>query len=126
MLLGHVKHIAEHLESVSMFVLSSDYEGMPNALIEAMALGLPCVTTDCSGGGAKFLIKDGVNGLLVPVRDVEALANAIDRVLSNTEFAVKISKEAKKIIQRLSPNVIYDKWEECIKSIKKVNEDDIL
>lgn len=47
-------------------MLSSDFEGMPNALMEAIALGLPCISTDCDGGGAAFLIEDGVNGLLVP------------------------------------------------------------
>ena len=98
----------------AMFVLSSNLEGMPNALMEAMALGLPCVSTDCDGGGARFLIEDGVNGLLVPKNDVDAMAAAMDKVLSDPEMANRLGTEAHKICERLAPEKIYKEWEDYI------------
>ena len=83
---GTNKNIFNKLLKADIFVLSSDYEGMPNALIEAMAVGLPVISTDCKGGGASFLIKNEVNGLLVPIRDEEALVNAIERLINDENF----------------------------------------
>jgi putative nucleotidyltransferase with HDIG domain len=67
---------------------------MPNALMEAMALGLPCVSTDCGGGGAKFLIQNGENGILVPPNDENALTEAMIKVIADKEFAKKIGANA--------------------------------
>lgn len=114
MLPGYTTNIGDKIKDSSLFVLSSDFEGMPNALMEAMALGLPCVSTDCKGGGAKFLIDDGKNGLLTPIGDVDALAKAIDKMLSDREFAEHCGKEAHKICERLAPGKIYNEWEKFI------------
>ncbi len=108
---GFVKDIKSEISNAALFVLSSDFEGMPNALMEAMALGLPCVSTDCGGGGARALIKDEINGLLVPCNDVEALANAMEKLLRERDIAEKLGKEAQKICFDLSPSKIYDEWE---------------
>ena len=78
------------------FVLSSRYEGMPNALMEAMAIGLPCVSTDCPNGPAE-LIENEVNGLLVPVGDENALAYAILRYIEDKDFARMCGQNASKI-----------------------------
>ena len=67
------KDIHEEIIDYTMFVSSSDFEGMSNSMLEAMAIGLPCVCTDCPAGGARAVIKDGENGLLVPVNDTDAL-----------------------------------------------------
>ena len=107
----------------AMFVLSSNLEGMPNSLMEAMALGLPCVSTDCDGGGARFLIEDGVNGLLVPKNDVEAMAAAMDKLLSNSVLSNQLGVEAHKISERLAPEKIYRRWEEYIISIVENKND---
>ena len=107
---GYVDDVKERLSSASLFVLASDYEGMPNALIEAMALGLPCISTDCDGGGARFLIRDGENGILVPKNDVDALAHALDRILSNEELAQKLGRNAEKVKEDLHPDIIYGEW----------------
>lgn len=78
------------------FVLSSIYEGMPNALMEAMAVGLPCVSTDCPNGPAE-LIENGENGLLVPMRDEKAMAQAILKMIEDKEFAENCGQNAGKI-----------------------------
>ena len=117
---GYTCSLGEKIKDASLFILSSDYEGMPNALMEAMALGLPCISTDCDGGGARFLIENGKNGLLVPKGDVDALADAMKRMLSDREFAESCSREAHKICERLNPERIYGEWEQFIKDVVTV------
>jgi glycosyltransferase involved in cell wall biosynthesis len=112
---GYVPDMPEILEKASMFVLSSDYEGMPNALMEAMALGVPCVSTDCGGGGARFLIQDSVNGLLVPIQDEDAMAQAMEKILNAPEMAAKLGENGRKLQQTLAPEKIYGEWEAFIK-----------
>ena len=114
---GNVQDIADKLEKSTMFVLSSDFEGMPNALIEAMALGLPCVSTDCPCGGPKYLIEQGKNGILVPVGDVDALSHAIRGLLSDPEKREQIGKNASTVCERLAPEKIYGQWEEFTEEI---------
>ena len=114
---GYTSSIGETIKDASLFVLSSDFEGMPNALMEAMALGLPCISTDCDGGGARFLIENEKNGLLVPKGDVDALADAMKRMLSDREFAEQCGQEAHKICDRLAPERIYGEWEQFIKDV---------
>ena len=72
----------EKEKDATMFILSSDYEGMPNALIEAMSLGISSISTDCPIGGPKELIKDGINGYLVKVNDPYSMANKMEDVLN--------------------------------------------
>ena len=115
--MGYVSNMPEHLEKATMFVLSSDFEGMPNALMEAMAIGLPCISTNCPAGGSAFLINDGENGLLVPVNDKDAMVAAIQRILSDDMLAESIGHNAHKIIDKLSPENIYSQWEIFIKKV---------
>ena len=98
-----------------MFVMSSDFEGMPNALIEAMAIGLPCISTDCPCGGPKTVIDNGKNGLLVPVNDSEALVCAMEKLISNTYYANEIGRAASGIRKELSVDMICDQWLKFIK-----------
>ena len=101
----------------SLFVLSSNYEGMPNALMEAMALGIPCISTDCPCGGPRFLIKNGYNGYLVHINDIQGLHKTIQNVLHKEQ--TEISKRANKIIIKLNPNKINQDWHEYINKIIK-------
>ena len=82
--------------------------------MEAMALGLPCVSTDCGGGGARFLVRDGENGLLVPQKDVDAMAQAMDKILSDEKFAKKLGGNARALQETLAPEKIYGQWEAFI------------
>lgn len=113
---GATHNVREKIEKASIYILSSDTEGMPNALMEAMALGLPCISTDCPCGGPKTLIQDGINGLLTPVGDIEAMTKAIDRVLGNPGFAAELGRNALKIRETLSPENVNNQWESYLLS----------
>ena len=104
---GYINNVAEKLASASIFVLSSDFEGMPNALIEAMALGLPCIATDCPVNGPRSLIEDGVNGILINTGDEDLLVKAILCLIEDKYLAEKIGENAMKIRYVLSPEIIY-------------------
>lgn len=101
----------------AMFVSSSDYEGISNSMIEAMAIGLPCVCTDCGGGGAREMITDGENGLLVPIGDADALKNAMARMITEKGLAEKCGKNAAEIRNTHSLEKISKKWLEAIEKV---------
>lgn len=94
----------------AMYVNSSDYEGISNAMLEAMAIGMPVVCTDCPIGGAKATITDGENGLLTPIKDAEVLSKAILRVIEEDGLAEKLSQNAGKLRDELSLEKITEKW----------------
>ena len=114
---GSVAPIEPHLRTARMFVLTSDYEGIPNALIEAMCVGLPCVAADCTPGGARLLIRDGENGLLVPRGDAAAVAAACEKLLADPKKAEIMGEKAQQIIDTFSPEAVYPQWEEYLKQI---------
>lgn len=108
---GFCNDVHKRIVNATMFVLTSDYEGMPNALLEAMALGLPCISTDYSPGSIKEFIFDGENGLIVPRGDARALMSAMERILDNNSLRYKICQHALEIRDQLAPSRIYDEWE---------------
>lgn len=117
LLKGTYKDIHTRIYKAAVFVLTSDYEGMPNVLLEAMALGMPCISTDCKPGGARELITDGVNGRIVPCGDKNSLTIAIEEMLGNQQLAISMGKEATKIYNESKPDAIYSKWESFFKKI---------
>lgn len=119
MLPGSKNRIQEYIKDASLFVLSSDYEGIPNALIEAMAIGLPCVSTDCSPGGARELINDGENGVIVECGDSAALAKAMASLLENREKARSMGANAKKICMRVDKGLVCDRWLDLIMDCRR-------
>lgn len=115
---GNVGEIQTVIKSAKMFVLSSDSEGLPNALMEAMALGIPCIATDCPCGGPQMLIENGENGFLVPVGDVDALAMCMKKLLNLPEKESEaMGREAKKTSLGFKSAAICKKWEEYILSL---------
>ncbi len=100
-----------------IFLITSDYEGISNALLEAMAIGLPCVSTDHTPGGARLLIKSGENGLLAPMGDSEALAAALCAYAEDPALAAKCGENAKAVTIRFAPERIIDLWEDYIKTL---------
>lgn len=113
-LLGKVDNIEEKLEKAKIFVLTSDYEGMPNALMEAMALKLAVISTDCPCGGPETLIDNGKNGLLVPIKNEKALIEAMEKLLKDDKYMEQIGNEAGKITEVVNPQKIYKEWEKYI------------
>lgn len=114
---GAEADVAERIKDAGVFVLPSNTEGMPNTLMEAMVLGLPVISTDCPCGGPRTLIKDGENGLLVPMNDRTALAEALHKLLSDREYAEGLGTQARKLIELCSEEVIKEKWLSFIKQM---------
>lgn len=113
-LLPSLREIHTEILDYAMFVSSSDYEGMSNSMLEAMAIGLPTICTDCPSGGAHAVIRDHENGILTPVGDVDALAKVMSEVADDPELAKKLSQNGEKIRDTLSVDKIINQWLELI------------
>ena len=113
-LMGLTSKPMECIASDGMFLITSDFEGISNSLLEAMAVGLPCVSTDHTPGGARLLIQDHENGLLAPIGDSEALAKAMGEFADNPELARKCGENAKDVLVRFAPERMIDMWENYI------------
>ena len=107
---GAKSGIQNYIKDASLFVLSSDYEGIPNALIEAMAIGLPCVSTDCSPGGARELIESEENGLIVECGNSKMLADAVKRMIVEKKEAKRMGTQARLVRSRVDKCKIADSW----------------
>lgn len=114
---GQCDDVPQVLGGAKLFVLPSDYEGMPNALLEAMALGLPCIATDCPCGGPASVIRSGENGLLVPVGDEDALGRAMAELLSDEDERRRLAENAKQTAEGFRPEAVFRQWEAYIRSV---------
>ena len=106
------KNVHEEIMKDAMYVNSSDYEGMSNAMLEAMAIGMPVICTDCPIGGAGDIIKHEINGILVQTGNDEEMYREMKRIIDNKQFANCLSQEAVKIREELSLNKIAKHWME--------------
>lgn len=114
---GVIPNVAQKIERASLFLLTSYSEGVSNALIEALATGLPVIATDVPSGGTVELMTDGVNGLIIPAGDQKALEEAMDRLLGDPVYAQRLGREAAKIQERLAPERVNGLWREYFESI---------
>ncbi len=115
---GLVQDLHNRMVRAGMFVLSSDYEGISNSLLESLSMGVPCISTDCPCGGSSYLIKNGENGLLVPVGNAEKLAEAMIKVAESDEYAMKLGSAARKIREVHSAEVIIKRYFDYIQRIQ--------
>lgn len=99
---GFSAQVKEEIRDSAMFVLSSNYEGISNSMIEALAMGVPVISTDCPVGGSAAYIQDGINGVLVPVGDKAALTGAMKKMARNPQWAEALGKNAVKIKETYS------------------------
>ena len=100
----------QEIRDSAMFVLSSDYEGISNSMIEALAMGVPVISTDCPVGGSRAYIKNGISGILTPVGDKEALTKAMMKVADSPQFAEILSQNGAKIKETYSLSRIADRF----------------
>lgn len=98
------------LRQADAFALSSRYEGMPNALMEAMACGLPCVSFDCPSGPGE-LIENEINGLLVPAGDVAGLTEALGRIMADPRLRKRLGEAARAISARYGLDAVLQQWD---------------
>ena len=107
---GNQENILSRIKNAGVFVFTSNYEGLPNALIEAMAMGIPSISTDCSPGGARMLINDRENGRLIPCDNEQALIDTMDEWYDNPEKMYAAGIAGKNIRDMVNISTIADKW----------------
>jgi glycosyltransferase involved in cell wall biosynthesis len=108
-----IENPEEAFQSADLFVLSSRYEGFPNVLLEAMSFGLPVISCECPSGPAE-IIRDGLDGILVPSENVSELAVAIDRMMSSADERRRVGALAAEVVERFSRSRIFPMWDEVI------------
>lgn len=112
---GYVSDVNEKMKKAYVYVSSSDYEGISNTMLEALAMGIPSICTDCPAGGAAMMIKNRENGILIPVGDEDALLDGLCELVENEALAQRLSLNAVKICNEVSIKKIADNWEKIVR-----------
>ena len=102
-------------EKFDIFINTTNIDNMPVSIVEAMALGLPVVSTDA--GGLPYLIENGVDGLLIPVKDERKMAEAIITLCNNPEKAIELSVNAREKAEKLDENWVKTQWQKLLKNV---------
>ena len=113
---GFDAHIRQAMRRADLFVLSSRYEGFPNALLEAMTEGRACVSFDCNAG-PRELIEHGKNGWLVPAGDVPAMAAALDALMRDADLRQRLGHRAREVTATYALPAILDQWNALVLSV---------
>ena len=112
---GNVPDIHKKIKNAYMFVLSSDYEGLSNALLEAMMMGLPCISTNCAGSDEA--IQDGESGIIVPVGDTQKLTEAMIKLIENENLRNRLAKSAMQAAEKYKVENVIQQWTDVIEGI---------
>lgn len=115
---GYSKNVYADIQTADIFAIPSDYEGLSNSMLEALALGIPVIATNCPIGGAKMFIKSYENGILVEVGDLEGLTKELTNLANHEELKAKLSRESVKIRSILNPDKIVEQWISYINSVE--------
>lgn len=113
---GRIEDPQGQLADAHAFALPSRYEGFPNALLEAMACGLPVVAFDCPSGPAEIVTHDR-SGLLVPAGDVSGFATALSRVMGSAADRVRLGRSAREVVVRFAPDSVLDRWSRVLSEV---------
>lgn len=114
---GFIKDVIRNNLDAEMFVFTSDSEGIPNILIEALSAGIPCIATDCLPGGADFLLNHGENGLLINRNSIDALVKSIYMYIENRQQALEYGKKGKRYMENFSEEIVNNKFLSYVNNI---------
>lgn len=115
---GKTQNVLEKMSESSIYVSTSDYEGISNSMLEAMSIGMPIICTDCPIGGARMMLSNGA-GVLIPVGDAEQLSNEIKYLLSNMDYASELGHMANERTRQYTSRIIAKSWLDIIYKIVK-------
>jgi glycosyltransferase involved in cell wall biosynthesis len=115
---GLAEDIETELRAASVFALSSIHEGLPVALAEAMACGLPSVAFDCAPG-VREIVTDGVDGIVVPPRNVPALADGLARLMGDPDLRRRFGAAARENVRKFAPDAVITQWEDVFALVER-------
>ncbi|HMC00860.1 MAG TPA: glycosyltransferase family 4 protein [Flavobacteriaceae bacterium] len=121
LILNKTNEIHKEYNRAKIFALTSDYEGFPNALIEAMSFGVPCISSNCPTGPSD-IIEHNKNGLLFPVNDQKGLEKSLIELMNDEELRKVLSENAKNSTARLNVNRIANQWKTIINDLVHSND----
>ena len=107
---GFASNLPEEINKATMYISTSNHEGISNSMLEALGMGVPTIVTDCPVGGAKMFVHTGDNGILIPMNDKKQLVEAMNEIVANRNYARRISLGAVKIRKHLDMSEISKQW----------------
>ncbi len=114
---GNIPDVHQRISDAEFFVLSSDYEGMSNALLECMAMGFPCISTACEG--SSDIINSGENGILTEIGNEDSLYNAMNLLADNKELREKLGRNARITVRQFNPGSVMEQWKQAFQKGKE-------